>query len=142
MTNARADKGKPRAPRKPISAPKPKKTLTLEQRARESAKRKGRRQAVDARDEAITTAVVAVAAQQEVTNGRFAASTRKALYMLGLNRSQHSLFNAAVAAASTGSSAFPHMVLPDSPSALVAPRCPASTSTRKPPASSESARPR
>nr|XP_040259582.1 uncharacterized protein LOC120976547 [Aegilops tauschii subsp. strangulata] len=37
--------------------------------------------------------------------------------MLGLNPSQHGLVNAAVAAASTGSSAFPRMVLPDSPRA-------------------------
>src|SRR3954464_15264769 len=37
--------------------------------------------------------------------------------MLGLNPSQHGLVNATVAAASTGSSAFPRMVLPDSPRA-------------------------
>ncbi|XBH59339.1 hypothetical protein VPH35_080622 [Triticum aestivum] len=37
--------------------------------------------------------------------------------MLGLNPSQHDHVNAAVAAASTGSSAFPRMVLPDSPRA-------------------------
>ncbi|XBI81885.1 hypothetical protein VPH35_090698 [Triticum aestivum] len=35
--------------------------------------------------------------------------------MLGVNPSQHSLVQAAVAAASTGSSAFPRMVLPESP---------------------------
>ena len=39
------------------------------------------------------------------------------LYMLGLNPSQHGLVQAAVAAASTGSSAFPRMVLPVSPRA-------------------------
>ena len=88
---------------------KPKKALTPAQRARESAKRKDRRHAADARDEA--------AAQQEVTNARVAAATREALYMLGLNPSQHGLVQAAVAAASTGSSAFPRMVLPDSPRA-------------------------
>ncbi|KAE8776039.1 putative serine/threonine-protein kinase [Hordeum vulgare] len=38
--------------------------------------------------------------------------------MLGLNPSQHGLVNAVVAAASTRSSAFPRMVLPDSPRAL------------------------
>jgi hypothetical protein len=37
--------------------------------------------------------------------------------MLGLKPSQHGLVNAAMAAASTGSSAFPRMVLPDSPRA-------------------------
>ncbi|XBH71874.1 hypothetical protein VPH35_099271 [Triticum aestivum] len=37
--------------------------------------------------------------------------------MLGLNPGQHGLLNAAVAAASTGSSAFPRMMLPDSPRA-------------------------
>ncbi|KAE8771078.1 putative serine/threonine-protein kinase [Hordeum vulgare] len=42
---------------------------------------------------------------------------REALYMLGLNPNQHGLVNAAVAAASIGSSAFPQMVLPDSPRA-------------------------
>ncbi|KAF7107025.1 hypothetical protein CFC21_107714 [Triticum aestivum] len=75
----------------------------------ESAKRKGRRHAVDARDEA--------AAQQEFTNARVAAAMREALYMLGVNPRQHSVLQAAVAAASTGSSAFPRMVLPDSPRA-------------------------
>ena len=108
---ATSGKGKPRAPRKTAAATKPKKALTPEQRARESAKRKGRRHAADARDEAAT------AAQQEFTNARVAAATREALYMLGVNPSQHSLVQAAVAAASTGSSAFPRMVLPDSPRA-------------------------
>ena len=37
--------------------------------------------------------------------------------MLGVNPSQHYLIQAAVAPASTGSSAFPRMVLPDSPHA-------------------------
>ncbi|KAE8821095.1 DNA repair protein rhp54 [Hordeum vulgare] len=53
--------------------------------------------------------------KQEVTNVRVAAATRDALYMLWLNPSQHDLVNVAVAAANTGSSAFPRMVLPDSP---------------------------
>ena len=97
--------------------PKPKKTLTPEQRARESAKRKGRRHAAAAREEAITAAVVAAARQQEVTNARVVAAMREALYMLGLNHSQHGLVYAAVAAASTGSSAFHLTVLPDSPRA-------------------------
>ncbi|SPT19929.1 unnamed protein product [Triticum aestivum] len=102
-------KGNPRAPRKTAAATKPKKALTPEHRARESAKRKGRRHAADARDEA--------AAPQEFTNTRVAAATREALYMLGVNPNQHSLVQAAVAVASTGSSAFPRMVLPDSPRA-------------------------
>ena len=67
---------------------------------------------MDPRDEAIIAA-----AQQEVTNARVVAASREALYMLGLNPSQHGLVNAAVAAASTGSSAFPRMMLPDSPRA-------------------------
>ncbi|KAE8816995.1 putative serine/threonine-protein kinase [Hordeum vulgare] len=37
--------------------------------------------------------------------------------MLGLNPNQHDLVNAIVAAANTSSSAFPLMVLPDSPCA-------------------------
>ena len=115
---APSGKGKPRAPRKTAAATKPKKALTPEQRARESAKRKGRRHAADARDEAAAQAAVAVAAaQQEFTNARVAAATREALYMLGVNPSQHSVLQAAVATASTGSSAFPRMVLPDSPRA-------------------------
>ncbi|KAE8768930.1 hypothetical protein D1007_59547 [Hordeum vulgare] len=49
------DKGKPRASRKTVG-PKPKKVLTTEQRAKESTKRKDRRHAVGARDEAIVAA--------------------------------------------------------------------------------------
>nr|XP_020198782.1 uncharacterized protein LOC109784591 [Aegilops tauschii subsp. strangulata] len=116
MTTAPSSKGKPRASCKTAAAPKPKKVLTPEQRARESAKRKGRRHAADARDEAVAAAAAA-ATQREVTNARVAAATREGLYMLGLNPSQHGLVNAAVAAASTSSSAFPRMVLPDSPRA-------------------------
>ncbi|XBI94030.1 hypothetical protein VPH35_030750 [Triticum aestivum] len=115
MSTAPSGKGKPGAPRK-TAAPKTKKALMPEQRARESAKRKDRRHAADARDEAI--AAVPVVAQQEVTNARVAATTREMLYMLRLNPSQHGLVNATVAAASTGSSAFPRMVMPDSRCAL------------------------
>ena len=114
---APSGKGKPRAPRKTAAATKSKKALTPEQRARESAKRKGRRHAADARDEAAAQAAAVAAAQQEFTNARVAAATREALYMLGVNPSQHSVLQAAVATASTGSSAFPRMVLPDSPNA-------------------------
>ncbi|KAE8794493.1 C2 domain-containing protein [Hordeum vulgare] len=84
-------KGKPRASRK-AAAPKPKTMLTPEQGAKESAKRKDRRHAADARDKAIATATDA-AAQQQVTNARVAAATREALCMLGLNPSQHDLVN-------------------------------------------------
>ncbi|XBI24408.1 hypothetical protein VPH35_049515 [Triticum aestivum] len=114
---APSGKGKPCAPRKTAAAAKPKKVLTPEQRARESAKRKGRRHAADARDEAAAQAAAVAAAQQEFTNAPVAAATREALYMLGVNHSQHGLVQAAVAAASTGSSAFPRMVMPDSPRA-------------------------
>ncbi|XBI18323.1 hypothetical protein VPH35_060129 [Triticum aestivum] len=100
----------PRAPCKTAAAPKPKKALTPEQRARESAKRNGRRHAADARDEAVAVAAVAAAVQQEVTNARVAAATREELYMLGLNPSQHGPVNTAMAAAAnTSSSAFPRM---------------------------------
>ncbi|KAE8769155.1 Lectin-domain containing receptor kinase A4.3 [Hordeum vulgare] len=113
LASLASDKGKPRASRK-AAAPKPKKVLTAEHRAKESAKRKNRRHAAGARDEAI----VAAAAQQQVTNARVVAATREALCMLGLNPSQHGLVNTAVAAAvSTGSSAFPWALLPDSPPA-------------------------
>ncbi|KAE8818843.1 Phospholipid-transporting ATPase 1 [Hordeum vulgare] len=109
-----SDKGMSHASRK-AAAPKPKKVLTVEQRAKELAKRKDRRHAAGARDEAITAAT----AQQQVTIARIAAAMREALCMLGLNPSQHDLVNAVVAAAvSTGSSAFPQTMLPDSPRAL------------------------
>ncbi|KAE8799097.1 hypothetical protein D1007_25570 [Hordeum vulgare] len=108
---ASSGKGKPRTPRK-AAAPKPKKVLTSERQAKESTKRKDRRHVADARDEA------AAPAQQQVTNARITATTREALYMLELNPSQHGRVNAVVAAAvSTGSSAFPRTVLPDSPDA-------------------------
>ena len=71
---APSGKGKPRAPRKTAAATKPKKALTPERRARESAKRKGRRHATDARDEAAAQATVVAPAQQEVTNARVAAA--------------------------------------------------------------------
>ncbi|KAE8767980.1 DNA repair protein rhp54 [Hordeum vulgare] len=113
MASLAFDKGKPRASRK-TAAPKSKKVLTAEQRAKESAKRKDRTHAAGARDEAIAAAI----AQQQVTNARVAAATRETLYMLGLNPSQHCLVNAVVAAAvTTGSSAFPRALLPDSPRA-------------------------
>lgn len=51
-------KGKPRAPRK-AAAPKPKKVLTPEHRAKESAKRKDWRHMADTRDEAIASAAAA-----------------------------------------------------------------------------------
>ncbi|KAE8799060.1 hypothetical protein D1007_25603 [Hordeum vulgare] len=73
------DKGKPRASRK-AAASKPKKVLTAEHRAKESVKRKDRRHASGARDEAIAAA----AAQQQITNARVAAATREALCMLGV----------------------------------------------------------
>ncbi|KAE8789218.1 hypothetical protein D1007_36607 [Hordeum vulgare] len=55
MTTGPSGKGK----RKTAAAPEPKKMLTPEQRARESPKRKDRRHAAGARDEAISAAVVA-----------------------------------------------------------------------------------
>ncbi|KAE8770371.1 DNA repair protein rhp54 [Hordeum vulgare] len=117
MTTALAGKGKPRAPRKITAAPKLKKTLMPKQRARESAKRRGRTHVTDTSDEAIAAATVTAAAKQEVTNACVTGATREALYMRGLNHSQHGLVNAVVAAVTTGSSAFPRMVLPDSPRA-------------------------
>ncbi|KAE8821410.1 hypothetical protein D1007_00553 [Hordeum vulgare] len=55
LASLASDKGKPRASRK-AAASKPKKVLTAEQRAKELAKRKDRRHATDARDEAIAPA--------------------------------------------------------------------------------------
>ncbi|KAE8806825.1 hypothetical protein D1007_16913 [Hordeum vulgare] len=110
---ASPNKGKPLASWK-AAAPKSKKVLTAKQRAKESAKRKDRRHATGARDEAIAAA----AAQQQVTNARVVTATREALCMLGLNLSQHGLANAVMAVAvSTSSSAFPRPLLPDSPRA-------------------------
>ena len=62
---------------------------------------------MDARDKA-----AAATAQQADTNVRIATTTREALIYLGLNPGQYMLVNDAVAAASTGSSAFPRKVLP------------------------------
>ncbi|KAE8771832.1 Lectin-domain containing receptor kinase A4.3 [Hordeum vulgare] len=110
-----SDKGKPRTSWKAAAPkPKPKKVLTAEQRAKESAKRKDRRHVAGVRDEAIVAAVV----QQQVTNARVTEAMREVLCMLGLNPSLHGLVNASMAAAvSTDSSAFPRALLPDSPRA-------------------------
>ena len=91
--------------------------------------------------QAAAEAAVVAAVQQEVTNARVAAATREALMYLGLNPGQHCLVNATVAAASTSSSVFSQMVRPDSPARWQYSRCPASTSTRRPPASPGSAHP-
>ncbi|KAE8788862.1 putative serine/threonine-protein kinase [Hordeum vulgare] len=103
-----SSKGKPRAPRK--TAAPPKKKLTSEERAVQSDKRKGRRHAVNAREEV----VAAAAAQQQDTNACIATTMREALFYLGLNPGEHGLVASSVASASTGSSAFPWMVLPQS----------------------------
>ncbi|KAE8786090.1 DNA repair protein rhp54 [Hordeum vulgare] len=111
-------KGKPRAPRKDATASKRKKEMTPEEeQARESAKRKGQRHATDARDEAAVVATIAALVQREDTAARVVAATREALLYLGLNPGQHGLINAVVTTTSTGSSAFPRMVLPESPCA-------------------------
>ncbi|KAE8799453.1 putative serine/threonine-protein kinase [Hordeum vulgare] len=112
-------KGKPRAPRKTATMPKKKKEVTPGERARESAKRKGRRHAADARDEAAATAAIAVVAQWEDTVARIATAMREALLYLGLNPGHHGLVNAAMATTSTGPSEFPQMVLPGWPRASV-----------------------
>ena len=73
----------------------------------ELTKRMGRRHAQDARGKA------AAAAQQEDTNPR----VKEALLYLVVNPSHHGLvFAVAAAGASTGSSAYPRMMLPESPS--------------------------
>ncbi|KAE8807840.1 hypothetical protein D1007_15781 [Hordeum vulgare] len=55
LASLASDKGKPCASRK-ADAPKPKKVVTAELRAKESAKRKDRRYAAGARDEVIAAA--------------------------------------------------------------------------------------
>ncbi|KAE8821180.1 hypothetical protein D1007_00807 [Hordeum vulgare] len=97
---APASRGKPCAPRKTVAPPNNKKELTPEERAVESAKRKGRRNSQDARGEAAATA----ATQQEDTNAWVKVTTRESLLYLGV---KHGLVNAdvAVAATSRGSSA-------------------------------------
>ncbi|KAE8804459.1 DNA repair protein rhp54 [Hordeum vulgare] len=105
---ASSDKGKPRAPRKAV-APKPKKVLTPEQRAKESAKRKDRRWTRGMKPSRRLP-------RSNRSNARITAATREALFMLGLNPSQHGLVNTVVATTvNTDSSAFPRTVLPDSP---------------------------
>ncbi|KAE8784269.1 putative serine/threonine-protein kinase [Hordeum vulgare] len=102
-------------PRKARAPPKKNKELTPEERVVESAKRKGRRHAQDARGEV----AAAVAAQQEDTNARVKAATMEALLYVGVNPSQHRLVNAVVSAVatSTGSSTYSRMMLPESPRA-------------------------
>ncbi|KAE8789115.1 hypothetical protein D1007_36804 [Hordeum vulgare] len=76
------------------------------ERARKSAKRKGRSHATDARDKAVVVAAIAAVVQLEDTIASVVAATREALLYLGLNPGQHGLVNAAVVAASTRSSIF------------------------------------
>ncbi|KAE8815236.1 DNA repair protein rhp54 [Hordeum vulgare] len=78
----------------------------------------GRRHVQDARGEAAAAAAIITDAQQEDTNVWAKAETRKALLYLGVNPSQHGLVAVVAAAvANTGSSAYPRMVLPESPHA-------------------------
>ncbi|KAE8821748.1 Phospholipid-transporting ATPase 1 [Hordeum vulgare] len=63
---------------------KKKKELTHEYRAVESAKRKGRTHAHDARGEAAAFAAITATAQQEDTNEWVKAATREALLYLGV----------------------------------------------------------
>ncbi|KAE8799461.1 hypothetical protein D1007_25233 [Hordeum vulgare] len=72
-------RGKPHVPCKAAAT---KKELTPEERAVESAKRKGERHALDARGEA---AAVVATAQQEEINARVKVATREALLYLGVN---------------------------------------------------------
>ncbi|KAE8818691.1 Lectin-domain containing receptor kinase A4.3 [Hordeum vulgare] len=92
-----------------------KRELTPEERVVESAKRKGRRHAQDARGEAAIAVAIAAVAQQEDTNARVKAT----LLCLGVNPNQQGLVNAAIVAAAvnTGSSTYPRMMMPESPRA-------------------------
>ncbi|KAE8816509.1 Phospholipid-transporting ATPase 1 [Hordeum vulgare] len=69
ITPALSRKGKPRASRRTATTPK-KKEMMPEEQARESAKRKGRRHAMDTRDEAATVANIAAATKREDTAPR------------------------------------------------------------------------
>ncbi|KAE8814599.1 hypothetical protein D1007_08119 [Hordeum vulgare] len=112
ITTAPSRNGKPRPPQKIATAPKKKKELTREERAWESAKGKGRRHASGARDEVASSATIAATTRREDTVARVEAATREVLLFLWLKPRQHGLLNAAVAAASTCSSALPWMALP------------------------------
>ncbi|KAE8811406.1 putative serine/threonine-protein kinase [Hordeum vulgare] len=108
ITTTPSRKGKPRNPRKIVIAPK-KKELTPEEQDTESEARGGRKGRSSGHS------------RHRGEGGyrrRIAAEMREALLYLGLNPSQHGLVNTTVAVASTGSSAFPQMVLPESPHAL------------------------
>ncbi|KAE8799222.1 putative serine/threonine-protein kinase [Hordeum vulgare] len=109
-------RGKARAPRKAGAPPKKKKELTPEEQVVESAKRKGQRHAHDARGQAAAATAFAAATQQEDTNDRVKETMMEALLYLGVNPSHHGLVKAVVAAAaaSTGLSAYPRMMLPES----------------------------
>ncbi|KAE8772752.1 hypothetical protein D1007_55193 [Hordeum vulgare] len=129
-------RGKAHVPYKTVVPSKKKKELTPEERAVELAKRKGRRHAQDARGEVDVAAAIATAD----TNARVKATTREALLYLGVNPGHHGLVNAVVAAAaaSTGSSPYPRMMLPESPRVFHA----ADSWLSRPPASSGNARQR
>lgn len=58
LTSVASAKGKPHAPRETAAPPKKKQQLTPEERAFQSAKRKGRRDTHDARDEAAAVAAL------------------------------------------------------------------------------------
>ncbi|KAE8802123.1 DNA repair protein rhp54 [Hordeum vulgare] len=81
--------------------------LTPEERARESAKRKGWRHA---RGEAAAAVAIVVITQHEDVVVRVASAMREALLYLGLNPGQHGLVNTTVVTTSTGSFVFPRMV--------------------------------
>ncbi|KAE8791220.1 hypothetical protein D1007_34349 [Hordeum vulgare] len=85
ITTAPSRKGKPRGPCKTATTPKKKKDLTPEELDKESAKRKGQRNAADARDEAAAVVAIIIVTPREDTVARIAATTREVLLYLGLN---------------------------------------------------------
>ncbi|KAE8766518.1 hypothetical protein D1007_62252 [Hordeum vulgare] len=96
----------PTKARTTFTTPKKKKELMPEERAWESAKRKGQRHAEDARDKAVVVAAIAVLVQRADTAARVATTSTEYLLYLGLNPGYHGLFNATVAGTNTSSSTF------------------------------------
>ncbi|KAE8793170.1 hypothetical protein D1007_32167 [Hordeum vulgare] len=83
ITIAPSHKGKPHAPRNTATVLNNNKELTPEERARESTKRKGRRHAADAMDEAAIASAISSVAEWEDTVARIAAATREVVLYLG-----------------------------------------------------------
>ncbi|KAE8800868.1 putative serine/threonine-protein kinase [Hordeum vulgare] len=115
LTSLVAKKRKPRAPCKTLTATT-KKPFTPEEWNVQSMERREQRHAMERKLEEAKAATT----QQEEINARVTTAMRHILIYIGLNPSQDRL-TTIVDATSTGSSAFPRALLPESPRTSTAP---------------------